>query len=261
MSKNSSCPIYNHLLIIGATSELGLQLFEKINRLSKHFTLVGRDLKKLKALQNRFGEKVSTLCIDLSHHDSMQKLLVHIEEHTFDGLVQLQGLGYYGHFENIPITSHLEVIAINFTSQLQLIHHFVKHQQDNSHLKLILSVASIAGLVPCPYLASYSTAKAALIHLSKILDIELRDCFRVLTVCPGAFGKAFSLKASLGKYHKEDGNQHYFNQVIETIAYVIKNKKPKVFCSLLDQLKWLFSLITPRFLLKKLFKKTLLSRI
>ena len=261
MSKSSSYPIYEHLLIIGATSELAEDLFEKILPLASQFTLVGRDTQKLRLLQARFGKKISILSIDLSNLNELNKLLLHIQEYKFDGLIQLQGLGYYGHFEQIEIPSHLEVLEINFTSQLQIIHQFVKYQKDPTQVKLIVSVASMAGLVSCPYLASYSTAKAALIHLSKILDIELKPEFRVLTVCPGAFGKAFSLKASSGKYHKQDGNKRYFSQVIETITQVIEHKKPKVFCCFLDRIKWIFSWVTPGVLLKKLFKKTLLSRI
>lgn len=52
----------------------------------------------------------------------------------------------------------------------------------------IINVASITGLRPIPRLGPYSVSKAALIHLTRVMAIELaRYNVQVNTVCPGYF--------------------------------------------------------------------------
>lgn len=52
----------------------------------------------------------------------------------------------------------------------------------------IINVASTAGLRPGGYLSSYGASKAALIHLTKVMALELaRHGIRVNVLCPGNF--------------------------------------------------------------------------
>src|SRR5215471_12916499 len=52
----------------------------------------------------------------------------------------------------------------------------------------IINVASTAGIRPGGYLSGYSASKAALIHLTKVMALELaRQKIRVNVLCPGNF--------------------------------------------------------------------------
>jgi NAD(P)-dependent dehydrogenase (short-subunit alcohol dehydrogenase family) len=78
----------------------------------------------------------------------------------------------------------------------------------------ITNIASIAGLMPSPTLPAYGAAKAAVIHLTRTLALELApDAIRVNVICPGLLwtraweGLAALLKATVPEYgHMEPRN-------------------------------------------------------
>jgi NAD(P)-dependent dehydrogenase (short-subunit alcohol dehydrogenase family) len=53
------------------------------------------------------------------------------------------------------------------------------------HGGVVLNVASVGGLDPAPFIGSYNVSKAALIHLTRQLALELAPAVRVNAIAPG----------------------------------------------------------------------------
>lgn len=138
---------------------------------------------------------------------------------------------------------------------MEICHSFLKHQRSAGKKKLILHVASLAGIIYPPYLASYAAAKAALIHLTKTLQIENLEHFNFEVLCPGAFGKHFSFIASKGSYKNPDTYARYTSQVVEALFQVIANKKHYTYCTFFDWLKAKIYFFSPLSWIKKGFEK------
>ena len=138
---------------------------------------------------------------------------------------------------------------------MEICHSFVRHQKREGKKKLIVHIASLAGIIHPPFLASYAAAKSALIHLTKTLQIETVDHFQFSVLCPGAFGKHFSYIASKGTYQNSDDLANYTKQVADTLYKAIAYKKSITYCTFSDWLKARIYFIAPLKWIKKGFEK------
>lgn len=79
----------------------------------------------------------------------------------------------------------------------------------------VLNVASVAGFLPTPYLATYGATKAFLLHWSLALGEELRsEGIRVTTLCPGPTQTRFFAEAGFA----EPPATGYASQSAEEVA-------------------------------------------
>lgn len=255
MLKTHSYPLYDHLLVIGATSELFQLVLSRILPYVGKLTCIGRNLDGLKNLKEEYPNHLEILQADLSKKEDLALIDALIQKTSFDGLLQLQGYGYYGKYDEIEFIEHERIIQLNLLSLMEICHSFLKYQKSSDKKKLILHVASLAGIIHPPYIASYAAAKAALIHLTKTLQIENLDYFTFEVLCPGAFGKHFSYIASKGSYKNPDTYKRYTDQVVEALFAMIAHKKHRMYCTILDWLKGKIYFFSPLRWIKKGFDK------
>jgi short-subunit dehydrogenase len=256
MSKIRSYPLYNHLLVVGATSEVFQLLVPKLLPYVQKITCIGRNETILQELKNQYPRLIESHQIDLSHLENYKKIEELLDKETFDGLIQLQGYGLYGTFESIDFIDHQKIIDLNLTSLMKIAHTFIRTQKNPAQKKLLLHAASLAGVVYCPFLASYSAAKAGLIHFTETLQIENLDHFNCIALCPKGFGTKFSLRASFGKYQNPPSFKHYTDQVIEAFLQAIISPKGQRFCTFSDWISSkLFFFIPKKYLFKRFQKK------
>jgi NAD(P)-dependent dehydrogenase (short-subunit alcohol dehydrogenase family) len=117
--------------------------------------------------------------------DCMRVVAAHRERHgRLDLLVNSAGVGIAGRVEDLP-AKHLDLqLGVNFRGL------FLVTQAAIPLLRAsrgwIVNLASIAGTIPSPGLATYGATKAAVISLTRSLNEELdADGVRAIAICPG----------------------------------------------------------------------------
>jgi NAD(P)-dependent dehydrogenase (short-subunit alcohol dehydrogenase family) len=120
---------------------------------------------------------------------------VHREWGGLDVLVNNAGVAGGGRFEAVPIEDWEWILEVNLLGVVRGCRTFVPdlQAQGSGH---IVNVASLAGLLVPPVMASYNVSKAGVVALSETLRSELAPAgIGVSCVCPGFF--ATNLLASL----------------------------------------------------------------
>jgi hypothetical protein len=83
------------------------------------------------------------------------------------------------------------MIDVNIRALVELCHRFVPGMLARKHGQ-ILNVASVAGFVPGPYMATYYASKAFVLSFTEALATELRGSgVTVTTSCPGPTATEF----------------------------------------------------------------------
>jgi short-subunit dehydrogenase len=261
MSKKSSYPLYKSILVIGATSELFFLLIKKLLPYVEKFVCIGRNQEHLHELKALYPSHVEIHAIDLEDEKSFDFIEHLIKTHSFDALLQFQGYGLYGLFEEISWQDHEKILQLNLNSLMRIFQLFAKFNYDPNQKKVIIHATSMAGLVYCPYLASYSAAKAGLHHFTKTMEMEYLDKFTIMSICPKGFGKSFSIKASKGHYQNSLEVETYTKKVVSSFFKALIQKKPKTFCTFLDLLSVLSFFLVPKKILFQQFKLKMTQRL
>jgi NAD(P)-dependent dehydrogenase (short-subunit alcohol dehydrogenase family) len=99
-------------------------------------------------------------------------------------LVNSAGVGIAGHVEALP-TKHFELqVGVNLRGLFFVTQAAIPLLRESRGW--IVNLASIAGTLPTPGLATYGATKAAVISLTRSLNEELDgDGVRAIAICPG----------------------------------------------------------------------------
>ena len=180
------------IFITGASSGLG----KKTARLlSKNYNLVlnGRNRERLSSVVNECsesGQKIFSFPYDLSQVDSLAKELgIFIKTHD----LQISTFIHFaGLTEILPISKTkykvgLEVMNVNYFAATEIISTLTKRRVNNSSLKNIILVSSLAASYGTTHQPHYCSSKGAIEALSRALARDLAPHVRVNTVTPGNF--------------------------------------------------------------------------
>ena len=176
-------------LITGGSAGIGAEFARQLHARGCDLWLVARRAENLAALAGelnaiRAGSATFDVA-DLSHREDLDRLVARIPTRTVDILINNAGRGSFGHFETIEQMTEAELIATNVLAST-LIAHAVIPQMKARRSGAILSVSSVAGFQPLPYMATYSGTKAFNVVQALALRHELRPFgIRVVTLCPG----------------------------------------------------------------------------
>ena len=155
--------------ILGATGGIGRQLAKELSRSLDHLVLVGRDSDKLSQLQEELtGSKAQLSTVTLDMLDQMA-LEAFVEKLDADLLVNCAGVAYFSLGSYLATADEQDLWQINYHAPVYLIKKLV---QKNQKIQLV-QLSSLAALFPHPYLAAYSSSKAALQTYTLALQEEL----------------------------------------------------------------------------------------
>lgn len=198
------------VFITGASSGLGLELCRLFQEKGAQLIVTGR-----KDLPPAYRAIKADLKFDV------EKLVQVIEEEVPDIVINCAGYGEYG-----PATEHsLDLLRVNAEAPIALTIAVAKALLKAKKEGVILNVSSAAGLIPMPYLALYSAAKAALTSFSRSFDAEMQDFgIRILVSLPGQIHTDFAKVASKGKYRQVGGMK--LEWVAQQMMKQIEKKKP-----------------------------------
>lgn len=203
-------------LITGATGGLGQEFVRQVAAEGEYnLALVGRSQDKLAALVAEVGGKnpnsiasgresrgVQTMCFtaDLSQAGAVGALVAEIKRAGIvpELLINNAGFGYDAAFAESDLARQQALVQTNCEALMELCHAFAPAMVARGHGS-ILNVASVAGFLPGPYMATYYASKAFVQSLTAALHVELAPRgVHVTALCPGPVKTAFWDNADAG---------------------------------------------------------------
>jgi NAD(P)-dependent dehydrogenase (short-subunit alcohol dehydrogenase family) len=171
-------------LITGGSSGIGLAIARMLRDEGYALTLASRRAEKVQAAAEELG--AFAVAADVGDADACARLVAEHRERfgRLDVLVNSAGVGIAGTVEHLP-AKHFDLqLGVNLRG-LFLVTQAAIPLLRESH-GLIVNLASIAGTLPTPGLATYGATKAAVISLTRSLNEELDgDGVRAIALCPG----------------------------------------------------------------------------
>ena len=189
------------LLVTGASRGLGLEFARLHAANGGDLIIVSRNEDELfkikKYLEAAYAVRVYVIVCDFSQRDGAKILYDTVKAMNLnvDFLINNAATGCCGAFSDEDPQAIEELITLDLYTPTILTRLFLKDMQAKGHGR-ILNVASIAALMPGPYMATYYASKAYLASLSKALSAERKNpAISITTLYPGPLNTGF-LKAS-----------------------------------------------------------------
>ena len=171
-------------LVTGGSSGIGLAIARMLRDEGFALTLVSRRPERVRAAAEELG--AFAVAGDVGDAEECVRVVAeHLAQHgRLDMLVNSAGIGIGGNVENLPVKHFDLQVGVNLRGL------FAVTQAAIPLLRLshgwIVNLASVAGTLPTPGLATYGATKAAVIALTRSLNEELdADGIRAVAICPG----------------------------------------------------------------------------
>jgi NAD(P)-dependent dehydrogenase (short-subunit alcohol dehydrogenase family) len=171
-------------LVTGGSSGIGLAIARMLRDEGYELTLVSRRAEKIVPAAAEIG--AHAFAADVGDAAACARLVAEHRERfgRLDVLVNSAGVGIAGTVEQLPVKHFDLQVGVNLRGLFAVTQAAIPLLRE-SH-GLIVNLASIAGTLAAPGLATYGATKAAVISLSRSLNEELEaDGIRAVAICPG----------------------------------------------------------------------------
>ncbi len=213
------------VLITGASSGIGRDLAREFAKLNYDIILVARNIERLQELKEELSSKYKTNVVyesvDLTNRENCIDL--YSKYIDIDILINNAGLGDFGNFTKTDINKDLTIIDTNITATHILTKLYLKTMKNRNSGK-ILNVASIAGFLPGPLMATYYASKNYVVKLSEGIREELKkekSKVQISILCPGPVRTNFNNVANV-KFEISSLSSEYVAKY--TVQKFLKNK-------------------------------------
>jgi len=205
-------------LITGASAGIGRELARLVAADGHDTVLVARRRDRLDELAAELGSahgvKVTVIAADLGDRAAPQAVAEQVRSASIDidFLINNAGFGSHGPFAESDLARQLEMIDVNVRALVELTHLFLPGMlaRKRGH---VLNVASVAGFVPGPYMATYYASKAFVLSFTEALAAELRGSGVTATAsCPGPTETEF------GAVARSDGTKLFRSGVADAAS-------------------------------------------
>ena len=186
------------VLITGASSGIGYDLSKVLSNNYDEMVLVGRDKERLEDLKKDINNSnIKIVSTDLSNVDNCIKL--YNDNKDVDLLINNAGFGDCGWFSDTDLHKDLNMINTNIVALHTLTKLYLgdMKKKNSGH---ILNVASIAGFMPGPLMATYYATKNYVVKLSEAIRVELKhekSSVKISVLCPGPVNTKFNERANV----------------------------------------------------------------
>ena len=172
-------------LITGASSGIGRDMAKYLSKLGYDLVVVARNKEALEELKKELKTNVEVIAMDLSKSENCYNLYDQIKD--VDILINNAGFGEFGNFVDTNLKKEISMIETNITALHILTKLYLKDmvEKDKGH---IMNVASIAGFMPGPLMATYYASKNYVVSLTRAIDKELKkkkSNVKLSLLCPG----------------------------------------------------------------------------
>ena len=171
-------------LVTGGSSGIGLAIARMLRDEGFGLTLVSRRPERVEAAAAELGARA--VAANMAEAEDCERV---VGEHRdrfgrLDVLVNSAGVGIGGRVEDLPVKSLDLQLDVNLRGLFLVTQAAIPLLRESQGW--IVNLASIAGTVPTPGLATYGATKAAVIALTRSLNDELdADGVRAIALCPG----------------------------------------------------------------------------
>ena len=215
-------------LITGASSGIGRDMAKEFAKRNIDLILVARDLEKMQDVKNQIENvNVEIIQKDLSLEQNCIDLYKKVKEQKIDILINNAGFGVFGDFAESSLEKELNMIKTNITAVHILSKLFLKQMKEENE-GYILNVASIAGYMPGPLMASYYSSKAYIVRLTQSIKEELRRSksnVKVGVLCPGPvdtnFNNVAGVRFKAKSLSSEEVAKYTVDKVLKKKFYII----------------------------------------
>src|SRR5579864_1482655 len=170
-------------LITGGSSGIGLAIARMLRDEGYELTLASRRPEKVQAAAEELG--AVAVAADVGDAADCKRLVAEHRERfgRLDVLVNSAGVGIAGVVEDLP-AKHFDLqVGVNLRGLFLVTQAAIPLLRESRGW--IVNLASIAGTLPTPGLATYGATKAAVISLTSSLNRELdADGVRAIAICP-----------------------------------------------------------------------------
>lgn len=229
-------------LITGASSGIGKDMAKILNQKGYNLVLVARDIEKLeqtkkeleKSVQNeptiennkikkayknskKATNKIEIIQMDLSEEQNCIELANKVKD--IDILINNAGFGDCGRFSETDLNKDISMIKTNVIAYHILTKLYLKEMKKKNSGK-ILNVASIAGFMPGPLMATYYATKNYIVRLSEAIREELKkekSKVQISILCPGPVETNFNKVANVKFSLREDNSMQVAKYAIKKL--------------------------------------------
>lgn len=185
------------VLITGASSGIGRDMARNMAKKGYNLVLVARNEDALKTVKEDIEKmnnsiNIEILAMDLSNKENCYKLYNQVKD--VDVLINNAGFGLFGRFTDTDLEKEVSMIETNVIAYHILMKLYLQDmvKKNEGH---ILNVASIAGFMPGPLMATYYATKNYVLSLSRAVHKELKKSHsnvKVSVLCPGPVNTNFN---------------------------------------------------------------------
>ena len=208
-------------LITGASSGIGRDMARVLSEKGYDLVLVARDEGKLSELAEELytknNNKIEIIVMDLSIEENCKDL--HKSVKNVDILINNAGFGDCGNFTHTELNKELTMIKTNITAYHILTKLYLVDMKSKNEGK-ILNVASIAGFMPGPLMATYYSTKSYIVRLSESIREELKkekSNVQISILCPGPVNTNFNNVANVSFDMKSRTSEYVAKYAIDKL--------------------------------------------
>ena len=197
-------------LITGASSGMGKDMARYLSSMGYDLFVVSQNKKELDKIYKDFKVDVTTIEMDLTIEENCYKLHKMLQKENIDILINNAGFGDSGNFIETSLDKELKMIDLNIKAYHILTKLFLKDFIKRDYGR-ILNVASMAGFMPGPYMATYYATKSYILNLTLAIDEELKQQksnVKLSIFCPGPVDTNFNNVAEV-KFNVKSINSEY----------------------------------------------------
>lgn len=184
-------------LITGASSGIGRDIANELAKRGYDLILVARNVEKLNQVRDNLLKNnkinIKIIQMDVSKEENCKNLYNQVND-DIDILVNNAGFGVFGDFSKTDLDKEVQLINTNITAVHILTKLFLQ-DMEKKNKGYILNVASIAGFMTGPLMATYYASKAYVVRLSEAIREELRrknSNVKISILCPGPVNTNFN---------------------------------------------------------------------
>lgn len=211
------------VLLTGASSGMGRDMAKYLSSFNYKLILVSKDKKNLDKIFKDDKNVIATYGYDLTKEEECIELYKKVKEENIDILINNAGFGDAGKFFETNLNKEIDMINLNIKAYHILTKLFLKDFIKKDHGR-ILNVASMAGLMPGPYMATYYATKNYVVSLSLAIYEELKkdnSNVKISLFCPGPVDTNFNNVADV-KFNIASLTSDYASKI--AIDGMFKNK-------------------------------------
>ncbi len=221
-------------LITGASSGMGADMARVLVSEGYEVILVARRKGRLEKLAKELGDKARIIVKDVSSTFNCMELYNEVKKEDIDILINNAGFGVFGDFYKTSLDKELDMIDLNVKSLHTLTKLFLKDfvKKDRGY---ILNVASSAGFMAGPLMASYYASKNYVVSLTCGIYEELKKIGSNVSIsafCPGPvdteFNKVARVHFSIKGMNSMDVSRYAVKKMFDEKLIIVPGIKMKL---------------------------------